>query len=157
MGAAAPAEDTTANTWRTIPATTTLAENLDPPTGGRRTRATPPAAAPGPATASPARAAEEAAAARAASPAAGVAAAREARAAAEATTTTTPAPRATTTTTKRDRHPVPARSPSGGLTVVRPVSRSLRASAGRIHGALFGMNYDKQEQRLVMCLCYNTY
>merc|ERR1711957_748075 len=50
----ATTQDTTAITWRTIPATTMLAENLDPPCGGHRTRATPPAAAPGRVTASPA-------------------------------------------------------------------------------------------------------
>merc|ERR1712238_579712 len=80
----ATTQDTTAITWRTIPATTMLAENLDPPCGGHRTRATPPAAAPGRVTASPAR---------------GVAVAREARAEVVATTMMTPQVPAMTTTT----------------------------------------------------------
>merc|ERR1712238_490764 len=83
----ATTQDTTAITWRTIPATTMLAENLDPPCGGHRTRATPPAAAPGRVTASPA------------SRAAGVAVAREARAEVVATTMMTPQAPAMTTTT----------------------------------------------------------
>merc|ERR1719157_496691 len=95
----ATTQDTTAITWRTIPATTMLAENLDPPCGGHRTRATPPAAAPGRVTASPASRVVEAAAVRAASPAVGVAVAREARAEVVATTMMTPQVPAMTTTT----------------------------------------------------------